>query len=100
MGEGFHRQLMGPVDEFPDEFVDDPTREVQAVFQVKRGDVLVAEMVPLVVAFPGQGQEGGHDVGHHPVDIKGQAVPGDLGRQRFGAHGRRMVVRQCIIGLE
>ena len=31
MGEGFYRQFMGTVDEFPDELVDDPDREVQAL---------------------------------------------------------------------
>ena len=36
-------------------------------------------MVPLVVAFPGQGEESGHDVGHHPVDIKGQLISGKKG---------------------
>ena len=53
-----------------------PGRQVQAVLQVKGGDVLVAQVVPLVVAFPGQGQEGGHDVGHHPVDVEGQLIFG------------------------
>lgn len=76
MGKGRHRQFMGAVDEFPDQGVDDPGREVQAVFQVEGGDVLVSEVVPLVIAFPGQGQKGGHDVGHHPVDVEGQLIFG------------------------
>ena len=51
--------------------------QVQALFQAKGGDVLVAQMVAAVVALPGQVQEGGHDVGHHPVDVEGQGVQGD-----------------------
>ncbi len=61
--------------------------QVQAVFQVKGGDVLVAEVVAPVVAFPGQGQEGGHDVGHHPVDVEGQAVRGIWGGKGSGLMG-------------
>ncbi len=77
VGQGFHRQFMGPVDEFPDEALDDLGRQVQAVFQAKGGEVFVAQVVAAVVALLGQVQEGGHDVGHHPVDIEGQGVQGD-----------------------
>ena len=88
VGKGFHRQFMGAVDEFPDQGVDDPGREVQAVFQKEGGDVLVAEVVPLVIAFPGQGQKGGHDVGHHPVDVEGQLdLPGDSAGKGWGSKG-------------
>ena len=83
VGQGLHRQLMGPVDEFPDEALDDLGLQVQAVFQVKGGDVLVAQVVAAVEALPGQVQEGGHDVGHHPVDVEGQAVLGDEGEIHF-----------------
>ena len=77
VGEGLHRQFMGAVDEFPDEALDDSGLQVQALLQVKGGDVLVAQVVAAVVALPGQVQEGGHDVGHHPVNIEGQGVQGD-----------------------
>jgi len=77
LGEGLHCQLVGAVDEFPDQFGNDPGLQIQAVLQGKRGDVLVAQMVAAVVALPGQGEEGGHDVGHHPVDVEGQGVQGD-----------------------
>ena len=76
-GEGLHRQFMGAVDEFPDEGLDDLGLQVQAVFQAEGGDVLVAQVVAAVVALPGQVQEGGHDVGHHPVDVEGQGVSGE-----------------------
>ena len=78
VGKWRYRQFMGAVDEFPDQGVDDCRREVQAVLQIEGGDVLVAEVVPLVIALPGQGQKGGHDVGHHPVDVEGQLI---LGKQ-------------------
>ena len=52
---------MGPVDEFPDEALDDLGRQVQAVFQAKGGEVFVTQLVAAVVARPGQIQEGGHD---------------------------------------
>ena len=76
MGKGRHRQFMGPVDEFPDQGLDDLRRQVQAFFQVEGGHVFVTQMVAPVVALPGQVQEGGHDVGHHPVDVEGQLVFG------------------------
>lgn len=76
VGEGLHRQFMGPVDELPDQGVDDPGLQVQALFQKKGSDVLVTQMPP-AVALPGHLQEGGHDVRHHPVDIEGQAVQVD-----------------------
>jgi hypothetical protein len=79
MGEGLHRQFMGAVDEFPDDGVDDFGRKVQAFRQHESGKMLIAEMVPLVVALPDQDKEGGHDVGHHPVDVEGQVVFGDRG---------------------
>ena len=77
LGEGLHCQLVGAVNKFPDQFGNDPGLQIQTVLQGKRGDVLVAQMVAAVVALPGQGEEGGHDVGHHPVDVEGQGVQGD-----------------------
>ena len=41
--------------------------------------MLVAKVVPQVIAFPGQGQKRGHDVGHHPVDVEGEAIFGNRG---------------------
>ena len=56
---------------------DNVRRQVQTFIQVKSGDMLVAQMVAAIVTFPGQVQEGGHDVGHHPVDVESQGVQGE-----------------------
>jgi hypothetical protein len=44
------------------------------------------------IALPGHIQEGGHDVGHHPVDIKGQTVQRDSPRPEMGeiVHGKKI----------